>query len=302
VRSFTADQIGKVVRSDVFAQAWVAANRVAHQQLVAALTGRPGAAVGIAGDAVTVDLGTFLGVVRQRLVDSGFTLAARIPTVHASVVLFESADLGRVQRGFDLLDTLGRWLPAVLAAVAAVGIYLAPDRRIAFIGAGLGLAAAMLGGATALAAARHSYLAGVPAGVLPPDAAAALFDTVVRFLREALRAGALIGLLVAAGTVAAGPSRGAVALRGGLRAGFGRLGTGLARLGVPLAPVAAVVGPRAPLLRGLVLAVPFAVLLVVHYRTPALVGWLAVGTLGALAAVQLLATAPAGDGPGSPSR
>src|SRR5207244_8236744 len=40
VRSFTQDRVAQVVSSDVFAQAWEQANRSAHEQLVAALTGQ----------------------------------------------------------------------------------------------------------------------------------------------------------------------------------------------------------------------------------------------------------------------
>jgi hypothetical protein len=39
VQSFTHNQVAKVVASDAFADAWVQANRVAHGELVAALTG-----------------------------------------------------------------------------------------------------------------------------------------------------------------------------------------------------------------------------------------------------------------------
>jgi hypothetical protein len=50
VRSFTRDQVAKVVASDAFADAWVQANRVAHTELVAALTGQGGGAVTVADD------------------------------------------------------------------------------------------------------------------------------------------------------------------------------------------------------------------------------------------------------------
>jgi len=39
VQSFTRSQVGKIVESDAFADAWVQANRVAHEALVKALTG-----------------------------------------------------------------------------------------------------------------------------------------------------------------------------------------------------------------------------------------------------------------------
>jgi hypothetical protein len=56
VRSFTRSQIAKVVQSDAFADAWVQANRVAHDQLVAALTGEKGGAITVENDTVSVNL------------------------------------------------------------------------------------------------------------------------------------------------------------------------------------------------------------------------------------------------------
>ncbi|HYJ76411.1 MAG TPA: hypothetical protein VEV65_12470, partial [Kineosporiaceae bacterium] len=212
VRSFAQDRIGQVVRSDQFAQAWQQANRAAHEQLVKALTGQ-GGAVTVQNDAVRVDLAPFLDVVKQRLVANGFELASRIPEVNATFTVFQSADVGKIQRAFSLLDTLGFWLPFVLTALAAVGIYVARNRRLAFIGAGIGVAVAMLVGAIALQGARSAYLDGVPATVLPSDAAAVLFDTTVRYLREAVRALALVGVLVALGAFLTGPSRTAVTVR-----------------------------------------------------------------------------------------
>jgi hypothetical protein len=46
---------------------------------------------------------------------------------------------------------------------------------------------------------RSIYLDAVPASVLPHDAAAALYDTIVRFLRARLRTVFVLGLVVAAG-------------------------------------------------------------------------------------------------------
>jgi hypothetical protein len=292
VRSFAEDQVSNVVQSDAFAQAWVEANRTAHEQLVAALTGEGGGAVAVEDNAVTLHLSAFLDVVKQRLVASGFQLASRIPEVDATFTVFESDDVGRVQRGFNLLDKLGFWLPFILVAMAALGIYIAPNHRLAFIGAGIGVALAMLATGAALAVARRAYLDGVPQDVLPPDAAAVLYDTFVRYLREAIRAGFLAGLLVAAGAFLTGPSVTAVTIRRWLVAGFAIARGGLATLGAGLEGATRWVAPRARMLRVLVVAAAFAVLLFQRYRTPGLVGWLTVGVLAGLAVIQFLATEP----------
>jgi hypothetical protein len=292
VRGFAQDQVLTVVRSDTFANAWVEANRTAHEQLVAALTGEGSSALRVEGDAVSVDMSAFLTVVKQRLVSSGFQLAERIPAVDAQFVVFQSADVAKVQRGFDLLNTLGVWLPFVCLALVGLGIYLARNHRLAFLGAGIGLALAMVAVGAGLTLARRAYLDGIPPNVLPSDAATVLFDTLVRFLRAAIRAGLLLGLLVAAAAFLTGPSKTAVTLRGWMDTALAAAQGGLVSLGLDLAPVTRWVAPRLNLLRGSVLAAAFVVLLLQRYRTPEMVGWAAVIVLAALLILQFLATAP----------
>jgi|1186.fasta_scaffold13358_2 hypothetical protein len=291
VRSFVGDRIEQLVTSDVFAQAWEEANRSAHEQLVAALSGQ-GGAVTVQNNAVSVNLATFVNTVKQRLIDRGFTLAERIPTVNATFTIFESADVGTVQKAFNLLDTVGYWLPLVLVAMAGLGIYLAPNHRRAFIGTGLGVALAALATALALQYARSRYLQGVPPAILPPDAAAVLFDTIVRYLREAIRSLALVGLLFAIGAFLTGPSVTARTVRGWCTSGIAAAKGGAEGLGLRMGDVTRWVGPRAKLLRGIVVAAAFAVVLLERYRTPGLVLWLTAGLLVALAVIEFLAVQP----------
>ena len=300
VRDFTENQVLNVVHSDAFERAWVQANRTAHEQLVAALTGRGGSTVSVEGDAVRVDLAAFITVVKERLVSSGFELAERIPTVNAQFTIFRSADVTSVQRGFDLLDTAGLWLPFVCLLLVGLGIYLARDHRLAFIGAGLGLAVAMVLTGAALALARRAYLDGVPPEILAPDAAAVLYDTFVRFLRDAVRAGALIGLIVAVGAFVWGPSVTATTIRRGIDAVLAAAKGGLGRLGLDLSAVTERLAPHARVLRAAVLAVVLAVVFLERYRTPELVLRATAAGLVALALVQFLAITPRF--PGRPPR
>jgi hypothetical protein len=160
-------------------------------------------------------------VVKQRLVDSGFTLAERIPQVDKSFVLFQSEDITRARSAFNLLNTLGNRLPVVALVLLAIGIYLAKDHRRALVGAGAGLAVSMVVLALGLAVFRSVYLDSVPAAVLPHDAAAVLYDTIVRFLRLGLRTVLVLALVVAAGAFLTGPSATAVRTRAGLAGAIG---------------------------------------------------------------------------------
>jgi hypothetical protein len=66
----------------------------------------------------------------------------------------------------------------------------------------------MLRLALGLAVFRSIYLNGVPADVLPHDAAAVLYDTIVRFLRAGLRTILVLALVLAAGAFLTGQSVG----------------------------------------------------------------------------------------------
>ena len=56
VQGWVHDQVGRFVASEQFAQAWAEANRTAHAQLVAALTGNESGGVVVRGDTVSVQL------------------------------------------------------------------------------------------------------------------------------------------------------------------------------------------------------------------------------------------------------
>jgi hypothetical protein len=104
-------------------------------------------------------------------------------------------------------------LPILTLGLLGLGVGIARRHRRALIRAGLGFAASMLVLAAGLLIARNLYLNSVPAGTLPPDAAAAAFDILVRFIKTALRALLVAGLVVATGAFFTGPSAAAVATR-----------------------------------------------------------------------------------------
>jgi hypothetical protein len=292
VRSFAEDQVLKVVQSDVFATAWTEANRSAHQQLVAALSGEGSSAITLEGNAVKVNMAAFLTVVKQRLISSGFQLAERIPAVNAQFTIFESADVSKIQRGYNILDTLGLWMPFICLLLAALGIYLARNHRLAFLGVGLGLAATMFLTGVVLAWIRRAYLDGVPPGVLSPDAAAVIYDTLVRFLRDAIRSAALIGLFAAIGAFLTGPSVTAVTLRGWMNAALAAAKGGVQTLGLNLDPVTARVAPLARMLQVSVLVAAFVLVMAQRYRTPEMVIRTAIVVVIVLLIVQFLAVPP----------
>ncbi|HEV8166375.1 MAG TPA: hypothetical protein VGR74_18365, partial [Actinomycetota bacterium] len=266
VESFTRSQVARIVQSQAFADAWVQANRLAHAELVKALTGEGGGAVTVTGDSVSVNLAAFIQTVKQQLTAAGFTLAARIPEVNASFTVFQSADIARVRSAFNLLNTLGIWLPVIVLILLVLGVYVAKDHRRALVGAGLGVAAGMVVLALGLAVFRSVYLNGVPADVLPHDAAAVLYDTIVRFLRAGLRTILVLGLVVAAGAFLTGTSVTAVRSRQTLARWLAWLQGGAEQAGLRTGPVGTWVGAHKRALR--IGAVVVAALALVFWSRP----------------------------------
>jgi hypothetical protein len=288
VESFTRSQVARVVASDAFADAWVQANRVAHAELVAALTGEGGGAVTVENDTVSVNLAAFIQTVKARLVEAGFSIAARIPEVNASFVLFQSDDITRARSGFQLLNTLGVWLPVIALVLLGIGVYVAKDHRRALVGAALGVAVGMVVLALGLAVFRSVYLDAVPASVLPHDAAAVAYDTIVRFLRLGLRTVLVLALVVAAGAFLTGRSVTAVRARQGLTGAIGWVAGGAERAGLRTGRVGTWVGANKRALR--IGAVVVAALALVFWDRPTgkVVLGLTLALLAALAIIEFL--------------
>ncbi|MFD9422381.1 MULTISPECIES: hypothetical protein [unclassified Streptomyces] len=197
----------RFVRSDRFERIWTNANRAAHTAVVHALTGEGRGAVGVHAGTVTLDVGEAVDQVKQALVDAGLSPAAKIPEVDKQMVLFQSDQLEKIRKGAHLLDTIGNWLPALAVVTGAVGVLLAHRRRRALARTALGAAFACLVVAVALVIARRYYLDHLPPQVQSGAAAAAVFDTLLRFLKDSLRTAIVLGAVIALGAYLIGPGR-----------------------------------------------------------------------------------------------
>jgi hypothetical protein len=217
VESFVDNQVRRLVASQAFADAWEQANRVAHNQMVAILTGQTGGAVELNGDAVQLNLAPLIDDVKQRLEDAGFTLASRIPAVTTEITLFQSADLARAQTAFRLLDAAARALPIIALVLLGLAVIVSTRRRHTLMIGAIVIAASMVLLGTGLNLFRIAYLDAVPSDRLPADAAAVIFDQIVQFIRLNLRALLVISLAVAFVAWVSGPERAPALVRQGSR-------------------------------------------------------------------------------------
>jgi hypothetical protein len=237
VAGYIHSTVQKIVTSAQFARTWIQVNTVAHQEVVKALSGRGGGAIKVSNGQVVIDLAPFITIVKQALVARGFSLVKSLPQIHPTLALFSARDLVKAQTAYRLINDLKIVLPILTLLLIGVGIYVARGHRRALVGAGLGFAAAMLLLGAGLLIFRGIYLNTVPGSVLPSNAAAAIFDTFVRFIREALRTLLVVGLVVAAGAFFSGPSVTAVQTRKAFRLGLGWIRHAGEHFGVTTGPV-----------------------------------------------------------------
>jgi hypothetical protein len=293
VNGFIHSQVAKIVASPQVARLWVQVNETVHAQLVKALSGQGGSAITVSNGQVVLSLGPFIDIVKSDLAARGLTLVNKIPAINPTLALFSAKYLVKAQTGYRLLNDLKIVLPILTLVLIGLGVYVARGHRRALIGAGLGFAASMLVLGLGLAIFRGIYLNSVPPRVLPADAAAVLYDTLVRFIKDGLRLLLVVGLIVAAGAFFTGPSVTAVRTRGAFASGLGWVRASGERAGLRTGPVGRWTYAHRRALR--VAAVIIAALVFVFWGQPT---WqvalgIAIVLLAVLALVELIGRPPA---------
>ena len=290
IRSFVSDQVTKLVESDAFADAWVSANREAHTQMVAVLTGEGSDQVSVQGGTVSINLAAIIDAVKNRLSSAGFGLVERVPTVNAQFTVFESTDIPKAQSAFRLLEALARWLPVLALLLLAAAVAVGRNRRKTLIVCALTVAGSMVLLGAALNILRPIYLNALDPSVLPTDAGAAIYDQLVGFIRLNLRAVLVVALAIAIAGWLAGP--GGAATRRALSGVAGRLRGGAEHAGFDTGPVGSFVYTWRTVLRSAIACVAVLVYLLQDHPTGRSALTVLVFTMLALVLVEFLARPP----------
>ncbi|UTT57812.1 hypothetical protein [Cellulosimicrobium cellulans] len=294
VESLVHETATRLVESDAFEGAWLQANRVAHEQLVAVMRGEDGDVLQVSDDGrLSIQLSGLIDLLKERLVDRGLDVVARIPSVDATFTVAQSAELVTLQNRYAQVVTLTTWLPWVVLGLLAAGVLVANHRSRALVVAGLALTGAMVALGVGLAVARGLYLGALSGQVVRLDAAEVVFDQAVGYLRLTLRTVGVLGLVVALAAYVGGPSASARSLRAGLaRAGAAVRGWGEGR-GVSTGPVGDWLGRHKAFVRVVIVAVAALFLLLAGTPTPGLVVGVALVAGLVLVVVEILARPPA---------
>ncbi|MFJ3722829.1 hypothetical protein ACIPYQ_09700 [Streptomyces sp. NPDC090045] len=294
VRSFVHDKAEDIIASDTFERIWTEANRRIHTAVEKALTGSGGGAVKIKNDSVTVDLGPVVDQVKQRLVDEGMTVAAKIPEVHTDFTVLQADNIGKVKTYFRLLQIAGTWLPVLSVLLIAAGVLLSRHRRRVLVTAALAFAFATLMLGVALTVFRVVYLNALPDTVSQP-AAGSVYDAMTHYLRTTVRMAVTLGVVIALAAWLTGPGRWATLVRQVWHSGIDAVRSTADRAGLRTGPV----GPFVHRHRGWItwILVAAAVLAFILWNYPT--GWVIVGIalvfLFAMALADFLAEDRTGD-------
>ncbi|MEU0633306.1 hypothetical protein [Streptomyces sp. NPDC005989] len=284
ISDFVHGTVERFVASDAFATIWTDLNRAAQSAAVKALSGSGGGAVKLTDDTVTIDLAPVIDRVKQRLVDRGLGVAAKIPEVHTDFTVLTSDSVGKAQRWFRALQIIGFWLPLVTVVLAAGGVLLAVRRRRALVTAALVVAAgaAVLG--LALWVGRAFYLDSLPSGVSQP-AAGSVFDALVGQMRALVRMVVTLGVVVALAAWLTGDGRAAGRVMAMWSGGIGAVRDAAGFTGGPVGRW--VHRARRPL-NWTVVVVAAAVLVAWDRPTGLVTVWIALCALFVLAVVEFL--------------
>jgi hypothetical protein len=271
----------KIVESDQFATLWREMNRRAHKQVVAVLQGKGTDNVQTENGQVVVRIGPVVDKVLGALEKAGITLFenVQVDRVNREIVLVDSEDLRTAQSAVDLLNTLAWVLPFVLVGIFAIAVWLSGNRRRTVLRTALGIALAMGIVLTLFNLLRSVYLDALPASV-NEDAATAVYDQVLSFLRTALRTSFVLAVVVAIGAWLSGPGRAATRIRDAVRR--------QPAAGGEVSPVGAFVGRYRTALRILVGAVAVIILVALSHPTPLAVLVVAVLVVIGLVVIELL--------------
>jgi hypothetical protein len=287
ITSFVQKQTQNVVASSWFQSFWQEANRRIHTTMVKALTGQGGGAVQLTQNSVVIDLAPVIDQVKQRLVSNGMTIAGKIPQIHTSFTVLNAKNIGKAKTGFRLLQIIGNWLPVIGVLLAVAGVWLARRWRRAAVAASFGIAAGALVLGIGLTVFRAIYLDKLPADV-NHDAAKAVYDQLVLFLRTAVRSVVVLGVAVGLGFWITGHGRRAARVGGVFTAGIDATRGALDNAGLKLGPVGPFVHRYRKWIMWIVLAAGGLTLALWSYPTGAVVFWLVVIVLLVLALVRFL--------------
>jgi hypothetical protein len=209
----------KVFESPKFGRLWDLLNRHTHDAVVNVLTGKqtPATEKFEKAGAIVVNVTPELNTLIDKANAKGVTLFNPLKPIltkgdKLGVTVVSKSQVSKFTGLFNLIVKLKWVIPVVALLLAALGIGIAVERRKTLLRMAIGVALVTLLLLAGLSLGRITFI-NKASGQVNGQVAAAVWDTVLRFLKTDLRWALLVSVLVAFGAWLAGPARFAVWIR-----------------------------------------------------------------------------------------
>lgn len=206
----------KVFQSEQFGKLFDALNRRTHQTVIDILSGKQTPLTrALKNGQVVLNLTPQLNKVIDKLNSRGVKVFKPIPTQNGGLgfVVVSKDQVSNFSGLFNTLVTLGWALPVISVVLGLLGVAVAVERRKTLLRLAVGIALFTVVLLGALAYLRTTFLNQATSHHLDTAVAAAVWDTLLRFLKDDLRWALLGCVIVALGAWVAGPAGYAVWIR-----------------------------------------------------------------------------------------
>ena len=210
----------KVFESPKFGQLWDALNRHSHEAVIDVLTGKQTRFTQTIerGGKIVVNVTPMLNNIISEANSRGVTLFNPLKPILSKgdslgVVIVSKDQVSKYSGWFNLIVTLKWVIPVVALVLGILAVVLALEHRKTLLRLAVGVALVTLLLLAVLALGRISFLNQAAGHGFDRQVAAAVWDTLIRYLKTDLRWTLLIAALVALGCWLAGPARYAVWIR-----------------------------------------------------------------------------------------
>ncbi len=199
--------VDELLQSPKLATIWNDANATLHTKFVQVMQGEsPGKL-----HALNLDLSAAVTQIKQKLEASGVEWASNIPDVPVVIDIAGNANVQRVAGYYDLLVTLGTWLPILALLFLLISIVIAPSRLGGLSKAAGWLAVSMVVLTVVLIIGRNWLISKAP---LQPDVTQAFTRQLTVNLQDTIRFILVVAAVISVAAWLFGRSRSAVGLRG----------------------------------------------------------------------------------------
>ncbi|WP_420120650.1 hypothetical protein [Nakamurella sp.] len=203
------NMVNELVTSPKFAELWDKANAKAHETFVTAMQGGYDQNLDKL-HSINLDLTQGVAAVKSKLASAGVSWANQIPDIPVVFNLTGQADLAQIAQYYNLVNTLGTWLPWVVGLLLLLSILIAPSRLTGLARAGFWVLISLLVLVIGLAVGKSWLVSQSP---LQPQVTQAFTQQLLVGMRDEIRALALVAAVAAVAAWLFGRSRSARALR-----------------------------------------------------------------------------------------